>query len=163
MIYKVSDNIISALGFSSEENFNKVKSGVTLGKVHTGLFSGVEPFYSSLLDWDLVNKEFAEFYGGEVRYTYFEKIAILSASKAIRAAQIDPSSPSVLFVLSTTKGNIGLLESNEGYEVDRVHLWRSAQLIGSFFGNPNDVLVVSLHIRSSCSVICNRLYVAEGV
>ena len=113
MIYKVSDNIISALGFSSEENFNKVKSGVTLGKVYTGLFSGVEPFYSSLLDWDLVNKEFAEFYGGEVRYTSFEKIAILSASKAIRAAQIDPSSPSVLFVLSTTKGNIGLLESNE--------------------------------------------------
>lgn len=158
MIYKVSDNIISALGFSSEENFNKVKSGVTLGKVHTGLFSGVEPFYSSLLDWDLVNKEFAEFYGGEVRYTSFEKIAILSASKAIRAAQIDPSSPSVLFVLSTTKGNIGLLESNEGYEVDRVHLWRSAQLIGSFFGNPNDVLVVS---NACISGVAAQLYAID--
>lgn len=143
MIYKISDNIISSLGFSSEEVYQKVKSGISLGKLHAGVFSGVEPFYSSLLNWEAVNQESAKLFSDGMKYTPFEKIAILSASKAIESAKIDPSSSSVLFVLSTTKGNIGLLEENDGYEKERIHLWRSAQLIGKFFQNPNEVLVVS--------------------
>lgn len=143
MIYKISDNIISSLGFSSEEVYQKVKSGISLGKLHAGVFSGVEPFYSSLLNWETVNQESAKLFSDGMKYTPFEKIAILSASKAIESAKIDPSSSSVLFVLSTTKGNIGLLEENDGYEKERIHLWRSAQLIGKFFQNPNEVLVVS--------------------
>ena len=143
MIYKVSDNIISSLGFSSEEVYQKVKSGVSHGQLYSNLFGGVEPFYSSLLNWDAINQEFDKIAVDGIRYTSFEKIAILSAYKTISSAQIDPTSSSVLFVLSTTKGNIGLLEENDRYEKERVHLWRSAQLIGEFFKNPNEVLVVS--------------------
>ncbi len=47
--------------------------------------------------------------------TFFEKIALLSASRAVRAAGIDPSSERVLFVLSTTKGNVELLGNAQSY------------------------------------------------
>lgn len=158
MIYKISDNIISALGFSSEENYHRVKSGICRGELQSHRFGGVEPFYSSLLDWEEINSEFEKICSSKQPYTPFEKISILSAYKAIKQAQIDTESPSVLFVLSTTKGNIGLLEDMSGFDKERIHLWSSAQLIGEFFKNPNPVMVVS---NACISGVAAQLYAIE--
>ena len=143
MIQVLSDNIISPLGFTTRENYANVKSGVSMGKRHKFVFDLPEPFFGSLLDWssvdELVEREVAPL----IRLTRFEQIILLSAKRAVEAAGIDPRSPEVLFVLSTTKGNVSLLENAERFEPDRVHLWRSAQILGNYFGNPNEVVVVS--------------------
>lgn len=114
-----------------------------MGKRHKFVFDLPEPFFGSLLDWssvdELVEREVAPL----IRLTRFEQIILLSAKRALEAAGIDPRSPEVLFVLSTTKGNVSLLENAERFEPDRVHLWRSAQILGNYFGNPNEVVVVS--------------------
>ena len=114
-----------------------------MGKRHKFVFDLPEPFFGSLLDWssvdELVEREVAPL----IRLTRFEQIILLSAKRAVEAAGIDPRSPEVLFVLSTTKGNVSLLENAERFEPDRVHLWRSAQILGNYFGNPNEVVVVS--------------------
>ncbi len=83
--------------------------------------------------------------------TFFEKIALLSASKAVCAAGIDPSSERVLFVLSTTKGNVELLGNAQsyapgfapGFALGRETLHSSAGLIAAHFCNPNTPVVVS--------------------
>lgn len=143
MIQVLSNNIISSLGYTTEENYANVKAGVTKGTLHEGMFDLPEPFFGSLLDWTeidgLVERELAP----SVRLTRFEKIILLSAKRAIERAGIDPCSPEVLFVLSTTKGNVSLLDNDEGFETDRAQLWRSAQILGDYFGNPNEVVVVS--------------------
>ena len=45
MLYKISDNIISALGFSSKENYDAVKSGKTGLKLYENAFDLGENFY----------------------------------------------------------------------------------------------------------------------
>ena len=143
MIQVLSDNIVSPLGFTTEENYANVKRGVTQGRLHEGLFGLPEPFFGSLLDWSQVDSMAERELSPAFRLTRFEQIILLSAKRAIERAGIDPCSPEVLFVLSTTKGNVSLLENVDGFAADRVNLWRSAQILGGYFGNPNEVVVVS--------------------
>jgi 3-oxoacyl-[acyl-carrier-protein] synthase-1 len=143
MIYKVSDNIISALGFSSQENYQAVKAGKSQLQLYENVFGISEPFVASLLDNHKIDKEFATLSNIGEKYTKLEKTAILSASKALENSGIDPSNDNVLFIFSTTKGNVELLERNDRFESERIHLWRSAELIAQFFKNKNEPIVVS--------------------
>lgn len=158
MIYKISDNIISPLGYSSEENYENMKKGITKGAFHQGTFHLPEPFYGSLLNWDEVESQFAQLPSNGVRYTRFEKLAILSAHKALEKTQIDPSSKEVLFVLSSTKGNIQLLENLDGFDKNRINMGVSADLLGAYFGNPNPVMVIS---NACTSGVVAQIYAKE--
>lgn len=145
MIYKVSDNIISALGFSSEDNYHAVKSGKTELKHYDGKFELPEAFVASIIDTEKLEDVFFREIKkcSNIEYTKVEKAAILSVFKALENTDIDPASADVLFLLSTTKGNVELLERNDKYESECVHLWRTAQLISTCFGNKNEPIVVS--------------------
>ncbi len=158
MIYKISDNIISALGFSSEENYQNMKNGITKGTLHKGAFGLPEDFYGSLLCWEEVEKRFDEINASRKAYTRFEKVAILSAFYALKRANIDASSDKVLFVLSSTKGNIDLLEDNKGFNLERVNMGVSARVLGEYFNNPNPVVVVS---NACTSGVVAQIYAKE--
>ncbi|MDR2409096.1 MAG: beta-ketoacyl synthase [Bacteroidales bacterium] len=144
IIYKVSDNIISALGFSSVENYQAVKEGITGLRCYEQGFGLPEMFVAALLDGEKLNDAFFDLpQKTKINYTRLEKAAILSVCKALADTNINPCDDEVLFVFSTTKGNIELLEGNNDYEFQRIYLWRSAQLIAEYFGNKNQPLVVS--------------------
>jgi 3-oxoacyl-[acyl-carrier-protein] synthase-1 len=141
----IGDNIISALGFTTEENFNAVKQGVSgISHYNSGVFDLPEPFMASLIDKEKLNDEF-ESHCGLDPYTDLEKAAILSVFLANKEAQIDLSCAKTLFILSTTKGNIELLDGvgGENFRPLQIHLWHTAELIARFFGNPNTPIVVS--------------------
>ncbi|MCQ2232793.1 MAG: beta-ketoacyl synthase [Paludibacteraceae bacterium] len=143
MIYKLSDNIFSPLGDTSEENYANIKAGMKGGALRTGVFGLPEPFFGSLLDWNHVASRVAQELEPRERLTCFEQVMLLSAQRAVKAAAIDPKREDVVFVLSTTKGNVSLLEDYDGFEKKRANLWSSAQVLGNYFGNPNEVVVVS--------------------
>lgn len=109
MIVRVSDNIISPLGMTTAENYTAVKAGRSELKRHDGLWQLPETFTASLMDREAVNEKAAQLQIDD-RYTFFEKMIILSAAKALEQTDIDPTSDSVLFILSTTKGNVFLLD-----------------------------------------------------
>ena len=81
----------------------------------------------------------------KANYTKLEMAAIVSVAGALKTAAIDAADKRVLFIFSTTKGNVFLLDEHErfGYEAEQVFLWRSAERIAGFFGNTNPPLVVS--------------------
>ena len=81
----------------------------------------------------------------KANYTKLEMAAIVSVAGALKTAAIDAADKRVLFIFSTTKGNVYLLDEHErfGYEAEQVFLWRSAERIAGFFGNTNPPLVVS--------------------
>ncbi|MDR1379993.1 MAG: hypothetical protein LBJ47_00765 [Tannerella sp.] len=215
------DNIISALGFTTAENYGNVKRGVCGLEFFADRYGLPEPFMASEIDaarldraFEKVSAEFPaaarpanaenggngkpaaaaacalgtpetlntpetpgtpetlrtpealntpemsetlktpetpgtpetpEAPGGPGCYTRLEKAAIVSIADALKGTGINPAGEEVIFVLSTTKGNIFLLDENEraGYEQDRLYLWRSAELIARFFGNVNRPVVVS--------------------
>jgi 3-oxoacyl-[acyl-carrier-protein] synthase-1 len=104
-----------------------------------------EPFIASLINKEWIDDNFAAI-GQQTgnKYTPLEKAAILSVEKASEEVAIDLSSPRVLFLFSSTKGNIYLLDENEnGFDNKHLYLWYSAHLIASYFKNPNTPVVVS--------------------
>ncbi|MDR1456250.1 MAG: beta-ketoacyl synthase [Tannerella sp.] len=157
----LSDNIVSALGFTADENFRKVREGASGLTFFDGPQMGVsEPFVASVIDGAALDGAFHALpRATEKRYTRLEKAVILSVANALKGVAVDPSSAGVLFILSTTKGNVFLLDpdDNDGYEPERVCLWRSAELIAGYFGNPNMPLVVSSAcISGACALIAAR-------
>ncbi len=143
VIHSIAHNIISPLGFSSAENYAAVKAGKTKLALYHSLYGLPEPFVGSIIDSEKLNDAFSAINSKNGRYTNFEQAAILSAYNALQQTDINPASENVIFILSTTKGNVHLLEDSEGYEPERIHLWRSAQLIAQFFGNPNEPFIIS--------------------
>ena len=154
MIVRVSDNIISPLGMTTAENYTAVKAGRSELKRHDGLWQLPEPFTASLMDREAVNEKAAQLQIDD-RYTFFEKMIILSAAKALEQTDIDPTSDSVLFILSTTKGNVFLLDKREtGFPAERVLLGLAAKQMTDYFHNPNTPIVVS---NACISGVCAQI------
>jgi len=148
MITLLSDNIISSLGFSTEENFQKMKQGISGLAYYEGIFDLPEPFMASMIDDQKLDDAFCPLSKrsrSEMNYTKLEKAAILSVSEALKNTTINPAKQNVLFVFSTTKGNVFLLDSPKEayYNRNRKYLWRSAALIAEFFGNHTPPMIVS--------------------
>jgi 3-oxoacyl-[acyl-carrier-protein] synthase-1 len=155
------DNIISGLGFTSEENYLNVKQGVSgLGR-YTDRYDIPEPFMVSEIDGGRLDDAFNSIQHKTAgrkatpKYTKLEKAAIVSVSGALESSNTDPSGERVLFVLSSTKGNVFLLDETQrdGYEREQIYLWRSAELISSFFGNKNKPITVSNACISGLSAL----------
>ncbi|MDR1103544.1 MAG: beta-ketoacyl synthase [Tannerella sp.] len=163
----LSDSIVSALGFTADENFRRVRDGVSGLTFFDGQQMGVsEPFVASAIDGAALDEAFYALpRTAEKRYTRLEKAVILSVADALKGRSIDPSGERVLFILSTTKGNVSLLDTaeSEGCEPEQVYLWRSAELIAGYFGNPNTPLVVSnACISGACALIAAQRALQAG-
>ncbi|MDR0795058.1 MAG: beta-ketoacyl synthase [Tannerella sp.] len=144
----LSDNIISSLGFTTNENYQKVKQGKSGLRFYSDYFDLPEPFVVSMIDEEKLDDAFYQIPNAsksKIRYSKLEKAAVLSVTEALKHTEINPAGEQVLFILSTTKGNIFLLDAqqNEGYEPEQLYLWRSAELIAGFFGNNNSPMVIS--------------------
>jgi 3-oxoacyl-[acyl-carrier-protein] synthase-1 len=143
-VYILADHLITSLGTNKGEVWQRMLANETGVKriENSSLF--VEPFWASLVETDLLEKSFAgtNFTGD---FTRFEKMTLLSAFHAIKQSGIDPSSSETVFILSTTKGNIDLLEKDKKdlYNPERLYLWHTARMISSVFGNKNEPLVIS--------------------
>ena len=154
MLVSVAHNIISPLGMSTAENYAAVKAGQSALRRYEGKWGLPEPFVASLVDRDKVEQTFSAL-ADNARYTFFEKMIILSAQRAIQEAGIDTASDRVLFILSTTKGNVFLLDKREtGFPKERVLLGAAARQLTDFFHNPNAPIVVS---NACISGVCAQI------
>lgn len=143
MIGKIADNIISPLGMTTEENYLAVKRGDSRLVRYEGLWDIPEPFCASLFtesQWEDLSLE------GE--YTRFERMLIHSIAQALSQTDVDASSQRVLFIVSTTKGNIELLDSRTPSFVHRdagkaLELADAALHISRYFHNENTPVVAS--------------------
>jgi len=150
----MAHNIISPLGMTTAENYAAVKEGRSMLKRYEGLWRLPEPFTASLMDRDKVEEAFAPL-ANDAKYTFFEKMIILSAAKALEQTDIDPTSDKVLFILSTTKGNVFLLDKREtGFPPERVLLGLAAKQMTDYFHNPNTPIVVS---NACISGVCAQI------
>lgn len=143
-VYVVGDNIISSLGFSSDENMGNIKNGIGGIKTSTDKSLSPEAFPASQVDDQRLAKE-CQALNPTKEYTRFEQLLIVSIHDALSDTGIDPTSEETLIVISTTKGNIDLHEEKKkkAFDPDRIHLWAAAAEVGAFFKNPNTPVVIS--------------------
>lgn len=162
----IADDVVSPLGVGSEENLEAVlaisggespRGGYALSgdeaaeggedwsgsvHLHKGTFGLPEPFVASLFDRQKMEEVLVREGITSEGYSFLERISILSASRAIAASGIDPSSPDTVFVLSSTKGNIWTT------------IGSSADKIASWFGNS----VAPIAISNACiSGVCAEI------
>lgn len=150
-------NIISSLGFTSEENFQNVLNG------HSGLCYHSK---DDLQPLSLVNKnrfqELCVNLNLNDGLSRFEKLCILSINDAISKSSVSIDSKNCLIILATTKGNIGLLETKNERRKS-IHLWESAKKIGAYFHAFNRPMVISNACVSSvlAQVVAIRMLKAQ--
>ena len=155
MIRKIADNITSPLGLTTADNYKAVCEGKSCLKRYEGKWELPEPFVASLLQDGQIEDMFISEINSDDAYTRFEKMVLLSATKAIEDSGIDASSDKTIFVLSTTKGNVSLLEKNVcGVDDNRVLLGVMANVISCHFGNSNMPIVVS---NACISGVCAQI------
>ncbi|MBO4656081.1 MAG: 3-oxoacyl-ACP synthase [Bacteroidales bacterium] len=153
-IYQKSHSIVSPIAIGSQANFDAFRAGESRLQAYQGRWGIPEPFFASIFqDENSFNKLTERSHETSLFHTRLEKIAIKAAELAIAEAGIDASSDKVLFVLSTTKGNVELLENtdNQHHKEEQTYLWYSAQVIANHFGNHNTPIVVSNACISGCA------------
>ena len=155
MIRKIADNITSPLGLTTADNYKAVCEGKSCLKRYEGKWELPEPFVASLFQDGQIEDMFISEINSDDAYTRFEKMVLLSATKAIEDSGIDASSDKTIFILSTTKGNVSLLEKNVcGVDDNRVLLGVMANVISCHFGNSNMPIVVS---NACISGVCAQI------
>lgn len=147
MVTKIADNIYSPLGTTTAENYAAVKAGRSAIRLYEGVAGVPEPFYASLIDREQLAVE------GD--YTPFEWMCIQSVREALSQTQLDPASDRVIFILSTTKGNVALLAKEyQNVPRERVLIPDSASRIARYFGNRNMPIAVS---NACISGVCAQI------
>jgi len=178
MTILLSDNVISSLGFTTEENYRNVKQGICGLRLFKNRYHLPEPFMASEIDEVRLNEAFAQVYDDyldiaendyrgfacmdeikacnyNVRYTKLEKACIVSIAEALKRTPIILGKDKIQFILSTTKGNVFLLDETERgkYKQQQLYLMRSAEIISNFFGGLNELYVVSNACVSGASAL----------
>ena len=146
IVKKIGDSMITPLGFSVEENYAAVMAGHSELHRYDSLWNLPFPCFLSLfLDEILDDAFFREVDVNRIAhsdFTKFEKVTLLSSVLAVKNSGIDPKSERVVFILSSTKGNVSLL-ADENPDLERVTPAHTAQLVANYFQNPNMPITVS--------------------
>jgi 3-oxoacyl-[acyl-carrier-protein] synthase-1 len=148
-IFVVSDNIFSPLGTTTAENFSRLKAGVSAVRRHDRPEIADEPFYAALFD-HTGDADGPFIHTAPGPCTKFEKLLLVSISGALSTGDIDPADPRIILIISTTKGNISLLETASAGRAAanpaldrRIALSTSARLIADHFHFANTPVVIS--------------------
>jgi len=150
-VFVGASNTITSIGFSTAGHVKQIKANQTGINIYPGGNLYPTPVPLSLVDnrqlLDLFRKYLCktkpDFQSS--LFTRLEMLHILSISDVLKSSGVNIKDPRTLIILSTTKGNIDLLEKDSypAIEPDRIYLWKLGEFLESFFNNPNKPLVVS--------------------
>src|SRR5690554_3428846 len=136
-VYISQTNCITPLGFDVQSNIDAVlngKSGISVSDKY--------PMFPNVLLGEIsdeeINRRFSEISTNDT-FTRLEKLLILVLYPIIKEKKITEKSA---LVLSTTKGNITLLESQSS-AVSEANLGKLAQKLADFFGFTTPPIIVS--------------------
>ena len=140
-IFISSDNILSPIGLTTAENFLQLKQHVSGIKLHDDKRMSDQPFQAALFD-DENNFSNSDSLN---RYTKFEKLLIASISDALANSGIKATDKKTVLIISSTKGNISLLETETASESlnEKISLNTSAKLVADHFQFSNKPVIVS--------------------
>lgn len=149
--YLIGDNIISSLGFTTQENIDAL----------TSYRSGISPQEAGVISDDAIlagmicNKRLQALAAQHQleAFSKVEQLIILSIKDTLSQAEITCDDPSFGIILSTTKGNIDLLHNNTKHPTEKVLLGHTASQIASYFQIGDRISVVSNACISGVSAL----------
>ena len=146
MVYKIADNIWSPLGTTTKANYQAVKAGHTALSSAPSRWGTTEPSTAAVFS-DAQNEELMI-----PSLTRFESLVVRSVQQALQDVALDVSNEEVVFVLSTTKANVGLLgEADTPPGI--LYPGESARRISTFLGITTTPIVVCNACISGLSAV----------
>ncbi|OMP80419.1 beta-ketoacyl synthase [[Flexibacter] sp. ATCC 35208] len=133
-VYVAADNIFSPLGSTTAENFAQVCNGQSGIRLHDDPAFSPGPFHAAM---------FAPRELKMTAHTRFEQMLIRSVQQVLDQTNIDINDGRTAFIVSTTKGNIELLEEQENPVMAEMELFHTARKVATHFGYTADPIVVS--------------------
>ena len=134
-VFVAADNIVSPLGADTRTNFERVRNG------DSGISRRPEGYYAAAIP----DEAFGEWTSATNLndYTKFEQLLILSIQDALSRTSISLRHPRTAFIVSTTKGNIALLEQGLALDPRPLQLFATAEKTAAHFGTAAKPVVVS--------------------
>lgn len=127
----LATNVVSPLGFTTDENYRAVRE-YRSKLARYDLWRGIpDPFVASMFDAEQRARLSIE------GYTLLESIAIHSINDAIACCKVDVQSPRTIFIFSTTKANVDELDADQ-YLAPAA----TARKISNYFGFESEPIVV---------------------
>ncbi len=161
-VYFGADNIISPLGFTTAQNLEALIQGRTA--VHKQRFAFSDSvFCCSKIEEIQLNDGFSAI-SNNPAFTQLEKMCIISIQDVVSHSGIDFNNKENLLIVSTTKGNIDILEgAYKNIDSKRAYLPVFAKTIGGYFGCANTPLVISnACISGLLAVIAAMRFIENG-
>ncbi|MEI6174741.1 MAG: beta-ketoacyl synthase N-terminal-like domain-containing protein [Bacteroidota bacterium] len=150
-VYILNDNITTSLGFTTSENIDAIKKDVIGIRMVDDPILYPRPILLSRIDTDQLTLRFGKVLqqfrkdAPAESFTRLEQMFIVSISDALQGKTDIPLRQRTLLVISTTKGNIDLLENRYKtlFSHKRLYLWELGRIIQQFFGFSNPPLIIS--------------------
>jgi len=154
-VFVVADNVVSPVGKTAAENFVQLQHSVSGIQQHNNNLAP-HPAYASLFKDDAFTKQEA--------YTKFEQLVIASVEDALSQINFDYRDNKTIFILSSTKGNISLLETETFNDElkEKISLPHSAKLIAEHFMFANNPLIVSHACISGVLALATALRILQS-
>ena len=161
--YLGANNIISPLGFTTAQNLKEIVQGKVAVKKQQFRFSE-SVFCCSKIEETNLNNYFSAIADFST-YTHLEKMCILSIQDVIQQSGINLKNKENLIIISTTKGNIDVLEgSYKNMDSNRAYLPVFAKVVGNYFKCVTTPLVVSnACISGLLAMIIGKRLIENGV
>lgn len=158
-VYITVVNCVTPLGFDVQSNVVAMlegRSGIQYHE-HSELLEG--SFYSAIINDDTLTAAF-ELVEKSAGYTRLEKMLILALNPIVNR---DTITSKTAFILSTTKGNIAVLE-NQNNAIAAAQLAVLAKKIANYFGFSTESIVVSnACVSGALAVVVAKRMIQAGV
>lgn len=155
------NNIISSLGFDSETVVDSIQNEVSGLQRFDDKKMLPEPFCASSIATETLEKAFQNLHNKK-DFTRLEQMMLLSLNKVIKDSNLKLDER-VGLIISTTKGNIDALDTNNPFSEDRAYLSELGKTIQDFFDFKNEAIVVSnACVSGILAVAIAKRYIQQG-
>lgn len=162
MIFTSYNNIISPLGFSTQENYQAVSNSI-IGVKKIKLPFSQDEFCVAKISDDKIKEQLIHIKNATT-HTKLEQLSILSIQDVINQSGINPKDNRTLLIYSTTKGNIDILENTyKNIDSKRAYLSVFAKHLQSYFQLAHTPVVLSnACISGILAIIIAKRFIEQG-
>lgn len=162
MIFTSYNNIISPLGFSTQENYQAVSNSI-IGVKKIKLPFSQDEFCVAKISDDKIQEKLTHIKNAAT-HTKLEQLSILSVQDVINQSGINPKDNRTLLIYSTTKGNIDILENAyKNIDSKRAYLSAFAKHLQSYFQLAHSPVVLSnACISGILAIIIAKRFIEQG-
>jgi 3-oxoacyl-[acyl-carrier-protein] synthase I len=148
-VHIVADSAISPLGITSEDNFQQVAAGASGVRQLFNRNFGDAPFYLS-------HCSELKAIDGDTRFEMLASLALVQLNKKVSLPK-----KKTIFILSTTKGNIEVLEQGQP-DHPRIHLHQVADKLASMLGVENNIVVSNACTSGVVAIDLAKRHIENG-